>query len=114
METFGMRKELYWVVGFWLVFAFFLVGSDKAKAQTTTFFNNQYGAPIGSATTMGNTTFYNNQYGAPVGTATNAGNTTFYNNQYGAPVGTATNTSPMPQQNFSQPNPQPFFGGNSR
>ena len=107
-----MRKELYVVVGFWLVVAFFLLGSDKAKAQTTTFFNNQYGAPIGSATTTGNTTFYNNQYGAPVGTATTTGNTTFYNNQYGASVGTATNTTPP--QNQTQPSPQPFFGGNTR
>lgn len=107
-----MKKELYFVVGFWLVFAFFLLGSDKAKAQNTTFFNNQYGAPIGSATTTGNTTFYNNQYGAPVGTATTTGNTTFYNNQYGASVGTATYTSPPQPQ--VQPSPQPFFGGNTK
>jgi hypothetical protein len=106
-----MRKELYLVVGFWLVLAFFLLGSDRAKAQNTTFYTNQYGAPIGSATTSGNTTFYTNQYGAPVGTATTSNNTTFYTNQYGAPVGTAINNNTQPQ---TQSFPQPYVGSTTR
>ena len=59
-------------------------------AQNTTQYNNQYGQPIGSATTTGNTTYYSNQYGQPVGTANPTGGTTYYSNQFGQPLGSAT------------------------
>ena len=98
-----MSKQIYWVVGAWLLLAFILM----ANGQPTNFYN-QYGQPIGTATNIGGTTFYNNQYGQPVGTATNIGGTTFYNNQYGQPVGTAI----QPIQPTPVIQPQPFFKEN--
>lgn len=62
----------------------------------TTFYNDQYGMPVGSATRSGNTTYFNDAYGMPQGTATQSGNTTFFNNQYGLPVGSATALLPPP------------------
>lgn len=57
-----------------------------ANAQTT-YYNNQYGQPMGTATTMGNVTFYTDQYGQPMGTASTYGNTTTYANPNGQVIG---------------------------
>lgn len=69
-----------------IVLTFFVM---VVNAQTT-YYNNQYGQPMGSATQSGNTTYYSNQYGQPLGSATTSGNTTYYTNQYGQPQGSAT------------------------
>ena len=75
-------------------------------AQITTRYNNQYGQPIGSATTTGNTTYYSNQYGQPVGTANSTGGTTYYSNQFGQPLGSAI--SPPQVSAPPPPGPAPF------
>jgi hypothetical protein len=67
----------------------------------TTYFNDQYGMPAGSATRSGNSTYFNDAYGMPQGQATQSGNTTFFNNQYGLPMGSAT--APIPLQPLQQP-----------
>lgn len=64
-------------------------------AQNTTRYSDQYGQPIGSATTMGTTTYYSNQYGQPVGTANSTGGTTYYSNEFGQPLGSATSPTPV-------------------
>lgn len=63
-----------------------LVFSAAPRAQTT-YYSNQYGQPMGSATTIGNTTYYSNQYGQPMGTASTYGNTTTYANPNGQVIG---------------------------
>lgn len=67
------------------IFVALLVNSH-AYSQTT-YYNNQYGQAIGTATTMGNVTFYTNQYGQPMGTASTYGNTTTYTNPNGQVIG---------------------------
>ena len=61
----------------------------------TTRYSNQYGQPIGSATTQGSTTYYSNGYGQPIGTANTVGSTTYYSNQYGQPTGSAISPRPV-------------------
>ena len=68
----------------------------EAKAQTS-YFNNQYGQPVGSAQQVGNTNYFSNQYGQPTGTAQQVGNTTYINNQYGQPVGSVQTPVQPPQ-----------------
>lgn len=53
----------------------------------TTYYSNQYGQPMGTATTIGNTTYYSNQYGQPMGSASTYGNTTTYANPNGQMIG---------------------------
>jgi hypothetical protein len=88
-----------------MVLTFFIT---VANAQTT-YYSNQYGQPLGSATQSGNTTYYSNQYGQPLGSATQSGNTTYYSNQYGQPQGSA-NTYGSPS-NQPQPTWNPYIGG---
>ena len=101
-----MHKGLYWVVGIWLVLAYFLMGSDRAKAQTTVF-NAPDGRMLGTATTMGNYTTYTNSSGQSVGYTTTTGNYTTYNNPNGQQIG---NAYTLPSSNQA-PQPQPFFNG---
>ena len=87
-----------------LLLSLMLLISSVCNAQppTTTFFNDQYGMPQGSATQSGNTTYFNNAYGMPTGSATQSGNTTFVNDAYGMPIGSSTTSSPI------TPNIQPI------
>lgn len=64
-----------------------LAASWSLATAQTTYYSNQYGQPIGIATTMGNVTFYTNQYGQPMGSASTYGNTTTYANPNGQVIG---------------------------
>lgn len=73
---------------FLIVVLWLLLWSFVANAQTT-YYNNQYGLPQGSAQTYGNTTYYTDQYGRQQGSAQTYGNTTYYYDQYGRQQGSA-------------------------
>jgi len=64
--------------------ALLLIGECMGQ---TTYYSNQYGQAMGSATTIGNTTYYNGRYGQPLGTATTYGNRTTYANPNGQVIG---------------------------
>lgn len=102
--TLIMHKSIYWVVGFWLVLAIFLINKDP-KAETRTF-QKPNGEIVGSSYTMGNMTFYQDKSGNQVGSSTTMGNYTFYSAPDGRLLG---NSYTMPNNN-QQPQPNPFFG----
>lgn len=103
-----MSKTIYWVVGFWLVLAIFLINKES-KAETT-FFQAPDGRTIGSSFTMGNMTFYQDNTGKQVGSSTTMGNYTFYSAPDGKLLGNSF-TMPNNDRQQQQPKPNPFFGG---
>lgn len=99
-----MSRIIYWVVGFWLVVAIFLIGKET-KAETRTY-QSPNGQVTGYSYTMGNMTFYQDKSGKPVGSSTTMDSYTFYSAPDGKVLGSSYT---MPSSN-QQPQPNPFFG----